>query len=64
MVPFYMLWNMSQSRTIQDKVKPRVSPRPNTNHSVTRVSFPEVFNNLKYSGHDNEAGEEDDCHSE
>lgn len=27
-------------------------------------SFPEVFNYLKDAGHDNEAGEEDDCHSE
>ena len=32
--------------------------------SVTGVSFPKVFNYLKYAGHDNEAGEEDDCHSE
>lgn len=32
--------------------------------SVTGVSFPEVFNDLKDAGHDNEAGEEDDCHSE
>lgn len=30
-VPFYMLRNMSQSRTIQDKVNPRVSPRPKAN---------------------------------
>lgn len=64
MVPFYMLRNMSQSRIIQDKVNPRVSPRPKDNHSVTGVSFPEVFNDLKDTGHDNEAGEEDDCHSE
>ena len=32
--------------------------------SVTGVSFPEIFNDLKDTGHDNEAGEEDDCHSE
>ena len=32
--------------------------------SITRVSFPEVFNYLKDAGHDNEAGEEDDYHSE
>lgn len=64
MVPFYMLRNMSQSRTIQDKVNPRVNPRPKVNHSVTGVSFPEVFDDLKDAGHHNEAGEEDDCHSE
>lgn len=32
--------------------------------SITGVSFPEVFNDLNDACHDDEAGEEDDCHRE
>ena len=43
-----------------------ITPRPRNAAmiiSITRISFPEVFNDLKDAGYDDEAGEEDYCYS-